>query len=89
MLNAPENEPEKVEIRGYIDSRLRDVIVADSLERRLPLSECVAQALAKAYDLPELAAVPRKRIGRPLKVKDATNGKPHKSSKPRAKRSAE
>ena len=68
------NEPEKVEIRGYVDSRLRDLIIKDATERDIPLSEAVAQALAKAYDRPDLAAVPRKRIGRPLGTK---KGKKH------------
>lgn len=80
-----DDEPEKVEIRGYIDSRLRQVIIEDAEARRMPLSEAVAQALAKAYDRPDLAAVPRKRIGRPLGMKinkTSTNGKPTKKGKP-------
>lgn len=77
MLNG---QPEKVEIRGYVDSRLRDLMVKDAQERRIPLSECVAQACAKAYDRPDLAAVPRKTIGRPLGTKIKKKGKAKEQS---------
>lgn len=63
------NEPSKIDIHGYVDSRLRDLIVLDAERRNIPLSEAVAQALALAYKRPDLAAVPRKRVGRPLGMK--------------------
>lgn len=70
----------KIEISGYVDSRLRDIVAADADERGIPLSEAVAQAIAKAYNRPDLAAVPRKRLGRPRK--DAT---PVDTPKPKKK----
>lgn len=60
------DEPEKVELRGYVDRRLRDLVIAEAEERDIPLSEAVARLLAEALHRPDLGAVPRKRIGRPL-----------------------
>ena len=76
-------QPEKVELRGYVDSRLRDIVVEDAQAQNIPVSEAVAQAIAKAYDRPDLAAVPRKPLGRRLgmklkkkaRVKESANGK--------------
>ena len=59
---------EKVELKGYVDSRLRDVVLAYADEQDLPLSEAVAHLIAKAMRRPDLAKVPRKRIGRPRRA---------------------
>lgn len=60
---------EKVELRGYVDSRLREIVVADAQKHGVPVSEAVAKALAIYYNRHDLAAVPRKPIGRPMGMK--------------------
>jgi hypothetical protein len=69
----------KIAIHGYVDSRLRDVIEALADKDDIALSDCVAALLAKAVGRPDLAEVPRKRMGRPRgKVEDGTEkGKGH------------
>ena len=61
--------PTKADIHVYVDSRLRELMVADANERDVSLVDLVAEILAKSYDRPDLAAVPRKRMGRPLGLK--------------------
>jgi len=76
---------EKTQIKGYVDSRLRDLVIADADARNIPLSEAVAQALAKAYGRPDLATVPRKRLGRPIGKSEQPESAP--SAKPKNRRS--
>jgi hypothetical protein len=56
--------PKKVELRGYVDERLRALAIEYADAQNIPLSECVAHLVAKALKRPDLAAVPRKRLGR-------------------------
>lgn len=68
MADAMKPEPpKKVELKGYVDERLRDLAIAYADEQDIPLSECVAYLVAKALRRPDLAVVPRKRLGRPRK----------------------
>jgi len=57
--------PTKVAIHGYVDSRLRDLIEGLADKDNIAISDCVAALLAKAVGRPDLAEVPRKRMGRP------------------------
>jgi hypothetical protein len=61
---AKDAEPEKVQLDGYADSRLFDLVGHYAQDERIPLSECVALLVAKAFKRPDLASVPRKRLGR-------------------------
>lgn len=58
---------EKRNLHGYVDARLADLAHADADSRGVPVSEIIAAALAAHYNRPDLAAVPRKRLGRPRK----------------------
>lgn len=64
------DEGTKVNIHGYVDSRLRTLIEELADAENIAMSECVAQLLAKAVGRPDLAGVPRKRMGRPRKPAD-------------------
>lgn len=68
----PKGEPKKIDFKGYMDERLYALVEADALTRCVPLSHVVAEAVAKAYGRPDLAAVPRKMLGRPLGRRDGT-----------------
>jgi hypothetical protein len=62
---------DKVQLDSNVDARLYAKIVAyaesenENGDRPVPISECVAQLVAKALKRPDLAEVPRKRLGRP------------------------
>jgi len=57
-----------VDIRVYADPELKKVAGQRADKEGIPLSELVVKALARYVDRPDLAAVPRKRPGRPRKV---------------------
>lgn len=57
----------RVELKGYCDARLRDIVVAMAEREDIPLSEMIARLVAKAVDRPDLAKVPRKRLGYRIK----------------------
>ena len=57
--------PEKVPIYGYVDSRLRKLIEALADKDDVTLSDYISALLAKGVGRPDLAEVPRKRMGRP------------------------
>jgi len=57
-------ESEKVELKGYVDVRLRRLVEEYADRENIPLSECVAFFIAKGMRRPDLAGVPRKKIGR-------------------------
>ncbi len=57
--------PTKAAIHGYVDSRLRDLIEELADKDNIAISDCVAALLATAVGRPDLAEVPRKRMGRP------------------------
>lgn len=61
------------QIHVRLHPELRDLIVAEA-DAHYPdsVNDVIARALAKYYKRPDLAAVPRKRMGRPPKVQ--TNG---------------
>ena len=67
--------PVKIAIHGYVDSRLRDIIEELADKEDIAISDCVAALLAKAVDRPDLAEVPRKRMGRPRGKITPTKGK--------------
>jgi len=72
--NGSEVDPktlEKVELRGYVDSRLRDIVAQMADEQNLPMSEIVAKLLAQAVKRPDLAKVPRKPFGAPRRKAEA------------------
>jgi hypothetical protein len=77
MSNAKKDEPpKKVELRGYVDERLRDLAVEAADAENLPLSEWVAHIVAKALKRPDLAEVPRKRLGRAIGSKNKPKDTP-------------
>ena len=63
-MSEENGQGEKVELRGYVDSRLRSLAIADADLKGIPISEFVAIAVASYLKRPDLAAVPRKRLGR-------------------------
>jgi hypothetical protein len=56
-----------VSIRIHTDPRLKDLAGRRADALGLPLSELVVRALATYLDRPDLAVVPRKKMGRPRK----------------------
>lgn len=58
-------ERTKATIVGVMDAELAEIVRADAEKRGIPVSEAIAQGIAKAYNRPDLAAVPRKSLGRP------------------------
>lgn len=61
------------EISVYCDPELKRLAGNAADAAGLPLSEYVAQVLAKEFNRPDLAKVPRKPMGRPRK--EVPNGK--------------
>ena len=78
MSNAkkPDEPPKKVELRGYVDERLRELAVEAANAENIPLSEWVAHLVAKALKRPDLAEVPRKRLGRAIGSKNKPKTEP-------------
>ena len=66
MKNEDDTEEQlkKVETKIYMDSRLFDIVSGDCRKRGVYLSDLVAELLARKYEVPHLATVPRKRVGR-------------------------
>ena len=54
-------------IRIYADPRLKELAGQRADKEGIPLSELVVRALAVFLDRPDLAAIPRKPMGRPRK----------------------
>jgi hypothetical protein len=52
----------------FCDPRLKDLAGKEADKRGIPLSEFVVQVLAEFLARPDLAAIPRKRMGRPRKA---------------------
>lgn len=48
-----------------IDERLKDAIGDAADSEDIPMNEWIAKTLARVLKRPELAKVPRKRVGRP------------------------
>jgi len=67
--------PEKVELRGYVDSRLRDLVVAEAEAKGIPVSEVVAVLVAQALGRPDLGVVPRRWGGGRRPVRSTKKGK--------------
>lgn len=51
----------------YLDERLKELIASEADRLDLPMSKFIVEALAEKLRRPDLAKVPRKRIGRPRK----------------------
>jgi uncharacterized protein YjiS (DUF1127 family) len=68
VKNGKDKAPTKVQLRGYVNEQLRDIIIEQAEAEGIPLSEAVAHLVAKALDRPDLAKVPRRRLGRPLLI---------------------
>jgi hypothetical protein len=66
VKNGKMDVPTKVQLRGYVNEQLRDLVIEKAEAEGIPLSEAVAHLVAKALDRPDLAKVPRRRLGRPL-----------------------
>lgn len=62
---------EKVKIDVYCDKRLRTLCEEFADEENVPLSEYLARVIANAHDRPDLADVPRKKMGRKRKIEVA------------------
>lgn len=54
--------------RVYCLWQLKDLIGKKADKKNLPLSEYVALIMARHVGRPELAAIPRKKMGRPRKA---------------------
>lgn len=57
-------ELEKVETKVYMDARLFKIASDNCAARGAYLSDLVAELLANHFERPDLAKVPRKRVGR-------------------------
>lgn len=63
----PEGKPVKVALQIPVHPDLKKAVGAAAEEADLPMNEWIAQVLANHLGHPELAAIPRKRYGRPRK----------------------
>jgi len=61
-----EERPQKMRLDVYVDKRLRELVIAIVNQQNITVSEYVANLIAKALKRPDLAGIPRKRLGRPL-----------------------
>lgn len=55
----------KVEIKLYCDSELKSLLGCASDVEELPLSDFIVKVLAEHMGRPDLAKIPRKKMGRP------------------------
>ena len=68
---------EKVKLTCYVDERLRDALVQKSEEDHVSVTDLIAGLIANGMGLPDLAAVPKKRMGRAFGTKiKKKKGKP-------------
>ena len=51
-----------MELRGYVDERLRTLVRAYADEHEAAVSDCVAFLIANALERPDLSEVPSKRL---------------------------
>lgn len=67
--NGDQHEDQKltVDIRVYCSPEFKRVLSKMARERELPLSELLVQLVADKIERPDLAKIPRKSWGRPLK----------------------
>jgi hypothetical protein len=84
-MSESEADEMKIEVKGYVNIHLAGIIRADAEARNLPISEVVAEALARAYERPDLAYVPRKRMGRPARPLDVPPTPPPPTGTPKGK----
>lgn len=66
-LNSLEGGKLAADITVYCDPELKQLAGQAADAAGVPLSEYVAQVLAKEFNRPDLAKVPRKKMGRPRK----------------------
>ena len=67
--DADDVELQKTETKVYMDMRLFKIATEDCQRRGVYLSDLVAELLADYYEMPELATVPRQRVGPKLGMK--------------------
>lgn len=58
--------PEKVRLNCDVHEELRALVVETAKKENATLNEVVARILAAHYNRPDLAEIPRKKIGRPF-----------------------
>lgn len=67
IANSLEGRKLSAEISVYCDSELKQLAGKAADAAGVPLSEYVAQVLARELKRPDLGKIPRKRLGRPRK----------------------
>jgi hypothetical protein len=79
----------KTEIKLYCDPELKRLLGRRSDVAELPLSDFIVKVMAEYIDHPELAKIPRKKMGRPcLKRPEPANIPRKKLGRPRVDHAA-
>lgn len=69
MSHGSNGNPEakvKTEIKVYCDPDLKNLLADAAEAANLPLSDFIVKRLAKSVGRPDLAVIPRKKMGRPI-----------------------
>jgi hypothetical protein len=66
-VKSKEKKPVADQIHVRMHPGLRKLVAEKADEMNLPMSEFIAEVLANALERPDLAEVPRRKMGRPRK----------------------